>query len=103
MNSVADLFSDGGLNVEHDITNYMRLIVEQTLYEILENRQDYCDCERCRLDALALALNHLPPKYVVTHKGYVYTKLEELAFQFRTDVTVAVTNSLKTVSSNPRH
>ncbi len=82
--------------------NYMEDAVEAELDDVLE-LADACKCERCRMDIKALALNHLPPKYVVTDKGYVYTKVNELAAQFRTDITVAITNALKVVSRNPRH
>ncbi len=83
--------------------NYMEEAVDTTLEEILAKKDDVCKCDRCKLDIKALALNHLPPKYVVTDIGYVYTKANELAAQFKTDITVAITNALKTVSKNPRH
>lgn len=83
--------------------NYMEEVVESTLDQILAHRDDVCACERCRLDIKALALNHLPPKYVVTDMGYVYTKVNELESQFKADVTVAVTNALKIVRKKPRH
>lgn len=83
--------------------NYMEEVVDTTLEEILSRRDDVCKCERCRMDIKALALNHLPPKYVVTDKGYVYTKVNELESQFKADVTVAVTNAMKVVRKNPRH
>jgi competence protein ComFB len=82
--------------------NYMEDAVDATLDEILEFK-DSCNCERCRSDIKALALNHLPPKYVVTDMGYVYTKVNELATQFRTDITVAITNAMKMVAKKPRH
>ncbi len=82
--------------------NYMEDAVDATLDEIREFK-DSCGCERCRSDIKALALNNLPPKYVVTDKGYVYTKVNELATQFRTDITVAITNAMMVVSKNPRH
>lgn len=83
--------------------NYMEEVVDSTLEEILSRRDDVCKCDRCKLDIKALALNHLPPKYVVTDKGYVYTKVNELESQFKADVTVAVTNAMKVVRKNPRH
>ncbi|MDY6795551.1 MAG: late competence development ComFB family protein [Actinomycetota bacterium] len=85
------------------LRNYMEEVVESTMDEILSTREDVCDCERCRMDIKALALNHLPPKYVVTERGYVYTKVNELESQFKADVVVAVTNALKIVRKNPRH
>jgi len=85
------------------LRNYMEEVVNRTLEEILSPRDDVCKCERCKLDIMALALNHLPPKYVVTDMGYIYTKVNELESQFKADVTVAVTNALKIIRKNPRH
>ena len=85
------------------LTNYMEEVVDRTLEEILAHREDICTCERCILDIKALALNHLPPKYVVTDKGYIYTKVNELVSQFKADITVAVTNAIKIIRKNPRH
>lgn len=83
--------------------NYMEEVVDRTIEEILARREDVCKCERCKLDIKALALNHLPPKYVVTDIGYIYTKVNELENQFKADITVAVTNALKVIRKNPRH
>jgi competence protein ComFB len=81
----------------------MEEAVDTTIEEILAHRDDVCKCDRCKMDIKALALNHLPPKYVVTDKGYVYTKVNELVNQFKADITVAVTNALKIIRDNPRH
>jgi competence protein ComFB len=83
--------------------NYMEEVVDSTMDEILARDDGICKCDRCRMDIKALALNHLPPKYVVTDMGYVYTKVNELVSQFRADITVAVTNAMKVVRKNPRH
>ena len=85
------------------LRNYMEEVVDRTIEEILAPREDICKCERCILDIKALALNHLPPKYVVTDMGYVYTKVNELENQFKADITVAVTNAMKIIRKNPRH
>jgi competence protein ComFB len=85
------------------LRNYMEEIVDGTMEEILAHRDDICKCERCKLDIKALALNHLPPKYVVTDIGYVYTKVNELENQFKADIAVAVTNAMKIIRANPRH
>ena len=83
--------------------NYMEEVVDSTMDEILARDEDICKCERCLMDIKALALNNLPPKYVVTDKGYVYTKVNELVSQFKADIAVAVTNAMKIVRKNPRH
>jgi len=85
------------------LRNYMEEVVDRTIGEILAPRDDICKCERCILDIKALALNNLPPKYVVTDIGYVYTKVNELESQFKADITVAVTNAMKIIRKNPRH
>ena len=85
------------------LRNYMEEVVDGTLDEIMSYRDDVCKCERCRMDTKALALNHLPPKYVVTDMGYIYTKINELESQFKADITVAVTNAIKIIRKNPRH
>jgi competence protein ComFB len=83
--------------------NYMEEAVDTTMQEILAHDENTCKCERCQMDIKALALNHLPPKYVVTDVGYVYTKVNELVSQFKADIAVAVTNAMKVVRKNPRH
>ena len=85
------------------LKNYMEEATDSTIEEILARRDDICKCDRCKMDIKALALNHLPPKYVVTDRGYVYTKVNELENQFKADITVAVTNALKIIRDNPRH
>jgi competence protein ComFB len=85
------------------LRNYMEEVVNGTLDEILSYSDDICKCERCKMDIKALALNHLPPKYVVTDIGYIYTKINELESQFKADIAVAVTNAIKIIRKNPRH
>lgn len=85
------------------LKNYMEEAVDSALEEILARKDDVCKCERCKLDIKALALNHLPPRYVVTDLGYAYTKANELAAQFKADIAVAITNALKVIKKNPRH
>ena len=87
-----------------ELKNYMEDIVVEKLDEILKNKEkDVCRCDRCRADMAALALNGLPSKYVVTSQGYVYTKLDQLGIQSKTDVIVLLEKAIKIVSNNPRH
>lgn len=86
------------------IHNYMEDIVSDTIEEILSRREDdICKCEQCKLDIMALALNQLKPKYVVTEKGRIYTKLAEVTLQCKIDVTKEVARAVEQVVSNPRH
>ncbi len=61
------------------------------------------DLRSCRLDVIAIALNDVRPKYVVTTKGYAYARMGELQAQFKADTIVAVTKALKIVEAHPLH
>lgn len=82
------------------------LLEEEVIYTINKIIEDIgCtrSCDKCKLDIAALALNSLPPKYVVTEKGVVYGKIRNMNYQFNTDVTLAVTKAMDIVSKNPHH
>jgi len=83
--------------------NYMEGIAKRNLEEQLSNRDDLCKCERCKLDMLAYAMNHLPSKYVVSDRGHIYTKLQEMEVQFNTDVTREVLKAIELIKQNKRH
>jgi len=85
------------------IYNYMEEIVKDALEGILSNRKDICQCQRCKLDMIAWALNRLPPKYVVSDKGRFYTKLQEVEIQFRTDVVRELAKAIAHITEKPLH
>jgi len=83
--------------------NYMEEAVVEELASLLESLKDNCKCERCRQDMVAYALNKLPPKYVTTHLGIVYTQLNQMKAQARTDIEVELLAAAKVVKAHPRH
>ncbi|NLP13729.1 MAG: late competence development ComFB family protein [Clostridium sp.] len=84
------------------IKNYMEEVVFSIMREII-NDINVCTCEKCMLDIAALALNDLPPKYIVSEKGELYSKVNALKQQFEVDVISAVTKAAVLVKRNPRH
>ncbi|MDR1689110.1 MAG: late competence development ComFB family protein [Clostridiales bacterium] len=84
------------------IRNFMEDMVADTIDGVIKN-MDVCGCEKCRMDITAIALNNLPPKYVVTRKGQLFTKLSVLQHQFDADLTSAISKAAVIVSENPRH
>lgn len=85
------------------IVNVMELYVEQKMEEILPTT-DCCTCDKCLDDIRAMALNKLPPKYVSTDKGRLFSKLNSLKEQQNgVDINVAVLNAIDFVTNNPRH
>ena len=87
---------------EMQIRNYMEDCVLDLLGPVLDSL-NACKCDNCIHDVYALALNNLPPRYVVSKKGQVYTKLSALINQFEVDITAAITNGSVVVSKSPRH
>ena len=81
----------------------MEVLVFQLLDEFLASHPNICNCESCRFDIAALALNRLPPKYVVSDKGELYIRVAATTIQNRSDVLTAMTQAAIKVSANPNH
>lgn len=62
-----------------------------------------CDCHRCVSDVIALALNDLPARYTVTHKGMLFTKIASYENQYSADINRALTQACMLVNETPRH
>ena len=84
------------------LKNYMEDCVLELIPSVL-NGMDICKCERCQMDIAAYTLNKLPPKYVATGKGHMYTKLDTMHAQFGTDIISIIAAGAKLISENPRH
>jgi len=94
-------FNKGGQKM-YRLKNYMEELVATKTDELLK-LMNICKCEKCRLDIIAIALNELPTKYVVSEIGELYTKLNELEVQFEIDVETAIVKAAVLVSKNPKH
>lgn len=86
-----------------ELLNYSEIWVSELIDELLNERQDICKCELCRLDIQAMALNQLKPNYVVSEHGRVYTKTKMLGQQNRADIVAEVTKAIEQVSRRPHH
>ena len=86
------------------IVNFMEETVKRSLDDLLlePNYKELRLDEKARLDVLAYALNHLPPKYVVTERGHLFTRVEEMRQQFQTDILVALSKAIEKVKTNPQ-
>lgn len=89
------------------IRNYIELAVEEMLDDVIANyakkNPDTCTCSRCRLDIMAIALNALPTRYVVTDEGGIYTKVAMEQVGGRAQVIAAILNGIQIVKNSPRH
>ncbi len=84
------------------LKNYMEDVVALLLDELIKDK-DICKCEHCRLDMMAIALNKLPPKYIVTKEGQLYAKIDLLNRQYHTDVIIQLLNAIDIVKKTPHH
>ncbi|MCL2088826.1 MAG: late competence development ComFB family protein [Oscillospiraceae bacterium] len=62
-----------------------------------------CTCARCVNDVVAYTLNSLPPKYTVSHKGMLFSKIATYENQYTSDISTAMTRAVITVMNSPRH
>jgi len=73
------------------------------LDEVFAETDGLCRCAKCRFDILAIALNKLQPKYVVTEKGRIYAKIAELELQLKADVAKELTKAIGVVKKRSQH
>ncbi|KLO22037.1 competence protein [Marinitoga sp. 1197] len=89
---------------KYHIFNVLEHLVEDITNEMFSMPNvDMCICDRCRADVIALALNHLHPKYVVTEKGRIFSELETYTFQIRAEVLSEVLKAMEKVKERPSH
>lgn len=86
-----------------ELQNYTEIMIDHLMESVLKNYDDICKCDKCLLDIKAIALNSLPPRYVVSEKGELYKKVEELDTQIQVDVIRAITKAIEQVRNNKRH
>lgn len=84
------------------LKNYMEEIVFSLIDDVLKDI-DVCKCEKCKMDIIAIALNNLPTKYVVTERGELYSKVNILKLQVGVDVITAITRAAMMVKERPHH
>lgn len=64
---------------------------------------DMCGCPKCFFDACAIVLNGLPPKYVTTHRGEVFSKIPQLNGGNHAELSIMAARALQLVKNSPNH
>lgn len=82
--------------------NVMELVVRSKLPQTMETL-GACSCGQCRNDALALALNLLPPSYAVTEPGLLGERARRLRANNEIKITAAIIRAVQAVMARPRH
>jgi competence protein ComFB len=64
---------------------------------------DMCKCKLCQLNACAIALNAIKPKYVTSKKGEMLAKIGLMKMEVQTEITIKVSKAIKIVKECPLH
>lgn len=84
------------------LANIVEELVKQTVGEVI-SKMDMCTCDICKLNACAIALNNIKPKYVTTTRGKLLAKIITEKMHYHTEVLVEVTKALLQVKEHPLH
>jgi competence protein ComFB len=82
--------------------NIMEDLVDVKLNVLIQSA-GMCCCERCRADVKALALNNLPPRYVVSVGGNIHSHFQAMNVQIQVNITAAVARAIRIVRNSPHH
>jgi competence protein ComFB len=83
--------------------NAMEPIVSNLFEQYLKTHHLKCDCDKCKLDILLLALNHLQPRYSSSQSGEVFVKALYMETQTQSDVLMELTKAAAIIEQNPMH
>lgn len=81
----------------------MEDVVREVLEEALQTNPDFCRCEKCKHDVVAIGLSKLKGSYASSPEGEIFARVEQSDRQVRADALLAVMQALKQVAANPRH
>ena len=84
------------------LVNIVEPIVKSMVKEVMAENGT-CDCEVCYLNACAIALNAIEPKYVTTTKGALLEEVSTVEPINYTSILVEVTKAVMQVAKNPHH
>lgn len=86
-----------------EVVNIMEKIVWDNMQTVIDSKDGACNCDICRADIAAFALNNLKPRYVATAKGETIAKAQVLENQFYLNAIVALTTAVELVCAKPHH
>jgi len=85
---------------------YLRNYTEEAVKAYMDKwfpEADVCQCDTCRLDVMAIMMNNLKPKYVVTDTGALYAQLDDFDPQIKIDFMTIMSKACEMVRKGPRH
>jgi competence protein ComFB len=83
--------------------NYMEDVVREVYDDMIAKNPRLCNCERCRIDTMLIALKQLKGMYAGSIEGEIFTKLSRDDRQVRADALIVLMEAAKQVSEKPNH
>ena len=92
------------MKVHNLMEEFVTQIVNELYDNLVENKARWitCSCESCRLDAISYVLNRIPPHYIISGRGVVYTAQMLNDPQLRADVSALSMEAIRIISSVQR-
>ncbi len=93
-----------GINIKRNqkpvvLINVTEYCVNKRINDAFDKFKGACKCDRCMKDVAAMALNELPPKYMVVEED----QIDAVVDAHSQDVVPALTKAILAVKANPRH
>lgn len=83
--------------------NFMEDVVMRAYKDYIERDPTFCRCDRCKRDAIVIALNNLQTKYVGSEEGEIRAAVTQSDRQIKTDATLALIQAVQLVKERPHH
>lgn len=83
--------------------NFAEDVIIEVFEEIKNVNPDFCKCEKCRRDVIALALTKIRGRYACSPEGEIFARVEQSDRQVRADALFAVMEALEIVTKYPHH
>lgn len=73
------------------------------LKEYLKSHSNICTCDLCIENITAFSLNQLPPHYVSSNEGAIFTEVGFDQIGGKAQVIAVITRAIKLITEKPRH
>lgn len=89
------------------VKNYMEDLVITRVNELYDEVKTIdppwlnCDCDHCRLDTVSYALNRLPPRYVVSGRGFIHNAVDQDS-QLKADIDSLIFEAMHAINATQR-
>ena len=71
--------------------------------KLTEQQPEFCACEQCADDVVAMVMNQIRPRYTTTGLGYAVEAADLDTDQVRAQLSVLVFEAMRRVAEQPRH